>query len=39
VIVPSTTLGCILAFLLARGLLLGFVERQTGKKPLWGVLA
>jgi uncharacterized membrane protein YdjX (TVP38/TMEM64 family) len=39
VIVPSTTLGCVLAFLLARGLLRGFVERQTGRKPLWRVLA
>ncbi|QDM17928.1 TVP38/TMEM64 family protein [Tardiphaga sp. vice352] len=39
VIVPSTTLGCVLAFLLARGVLRGWVEAQTGKKPLWGVLA
>ncbi|QDM22987.1 TVP38/TMEM64 family protein [Tardiphaga sp. vice154] len=39
VIVPSTTLGCILAFLLARGVLRGWVDAQTGKKPLWGVLA
>ncbi|UZE48075.1 VTT domain-containing protein [Rhodopseudomonas sp. P2A-2r] len=39
VIVPSTTLGCILAFLLARGLLRGWVERQTARKPLWRVLA
>jgi uncharacterized membrane protein YdjX (TVP38/TMEM64 family) len=38
-IVPSTTLGCVLAFLLARGLLRGFVERQTGRKPLRRVLA
>jgi uncharacterized membrane protein YdjX (TVP38/TMEM64 family) len=29
----------VLAFLLARGVLRGWVERQTGKKPLWGVLA
>lgn len=39
VIMPSTTLGCIFAFLLARGVLRGWVERQTDKKPLWGVLA
>jgi uncharacterized membrane protein YdjX (TVP38/TMEM64 family) len=39
VIVPATTLGCILAFLLARGLLRRWVERQTGRKPLWRVLA
>ncbi|MDB5502448.1 MAG: ydjZ 1 [Tardiphaga sp.] len=39
VIVPSTTLGGVLAFLLARGLLRRWVERQTGRKPLWGVLA
>jgi uncharacterized membrane protein YdjX (TVP38/TMEM64 family) len=39
VIVPSTTLGCILAFLLARGLLRRWVEQKTGRKPLWRVLA
>jgi uncharacterized membrane protein YdjX (TVP38/TMEM64 family) len=39
VIVPSTTLGCVLAFLLARGLLRRWVERQTGRKPLWRVLS
>lgn len=39
VIVPGTTLGCILSFLLARGLLRPWVERQTGRKPLWRVLA
>ena len=39
VIIPSTTVGCILAFLLARGLLRRWVERQTGRRPMWRVLA
>jgi uncharacterized membrane protein YdjX (TVP38/TMEM64 family) len=39
VIVPSTTVGCVLAFLLARGTLRDWAERQTGKRPLWRVLA
>lgn len=39
VIVPSTTLGCVLAFLLARGLLRRWVERQTGRKPLWRMVS
>lgn len=39
VLIPRTTLGCILAFLSARGLLRGWVVRQTGRKPLWGVLS
>lgn len=39
VIVPSTTLGCILAFLLARGLLRRWVERQTARKPMWRIIS
>ncbi|WP_445492937.1 TVP38/TMEM64 family protein [Rhodopseudomonas sp. RCAM05734] len=39
VIVPATTLGCILAFLLARGLLRTWVEKQIGKRPSWQIVA
>ena len=39
VVVPSTTLGCVLAFLLARSVLRPWIERQTGRKPMWRVLA
>jgi uncharacterized membrane protein YdjX (TVP38/TMEM64 family) len=36
-IVPSTTFGWIQAFLLARGLLRNWVDRQTGRRPWWRV--
>ena len=38
-IVPSTTFGCILAFLLARALLRNWVDRHTGRRPWWWVIA
>jgi uncharacterized membrane protein YdjX (TVP38/TMEM64 family) len=39
VVVPSTTLGCILAFLLARGALRSWVVRQLSKRPRWRLIA
>lgn len=39
VIVPSTTLGCILAFLAARRLFSGWVARQIAKRPMWQLIA
>lgn len=39
VIVPSTTLGCVLAFILARGLLRTRVQRQIDRRPAWHVVA
>ncbi len=39
VIVPSTTLGCVLAFLLARTLLRDWVARQIDKRRSWRVIA
>ena len=38
VIVPSTTLGSILAFLLARGLLRNWVHLQTEKRAKWKIV-
>jgi uncharacterized membrane protein YdjX (TVP38/TMEM64 family) len=39
VIVPSSALGSVLAFLLARGLLRSWVSRQTDKRPYWRIVA
>ena len=39
VIVPSTTLGCMLAFLLARYLLRNLVTREVAKRRSWRVIA
>ena len=39
VIVPSTTLGCVLAFLLARYLLRNLVAREVAKRRSWRVIA
>ena len=39
VIVPSTTLGCMLAFLLARYLLRNLVAREVAKRRSWRVIA
>lgn len=39
VIVPSTTLGCILAFQLTRVVFRTWVERQVAKRRLWRILA
>jgi uncharacterized membrane protein YdjX (TVP38/TMEM64 family) len=39
VIVPSTTLGCMLAFLLARYLLRNLVAREVAKRRSWHVIA
>ena len=39
IIVPSTTLGCMLAFLLARYLLRNLVEREIRKRRSWRVIA
>jgi uncharacterized membrane protein YdjX (TVP38/TMEM64 family) len=39
VIVPSSALGSILAFLLARGLLRNWVQRQADNRPYWKIVA
>ena len=39
VIVPSTTLGCMLAFLLARYLLRNLVAREVAKRRSWRIIA
>lgn len=39
VAVPSTTLGCVVAFLLARGLLRDWVQQQAARRPTWQVVA
>lgn len=39
VIIPATTFGCVLAFLLARRLLRSWVERQIVRRPSWRLLA
>ena len=39
IIVPSTTIGCVFAFLLARYLLRDLVAREVGKRRTWRIIA